>query len=607
MATIYQDDIFNIIDSKNDPQMNDMLRDIHPESPESPESIDVQQSDKYPSTYSSSEILPEISDKSVSKGSISTLPGQRSYSKYDAADSSYTGDGMQADGYGSLFNNNTLFVHSYCETSNDFYDIQGEGGAFEHSENQGELSLQKLLMDFSDDKAKRTPYYANDFLYTKFWDKLPLNRLITLRRYPHPVYNNYELSGIESEDQHTTPIAQAVTWFGEPTANKLSSILKINGKIPWKTVTADVWDVQSANIPSAESVGDGMSEVLNKISFGMGGRKRFVGKAMSKAYVSTAKIMTIDGKNPNSDLSGAKNRALQANKMKYDFNYTHKVWGPINVINQTHTRDRGMGATLSFKLVFNYQLKSYNNINPKLAMIDLISNMLVLVFSYAKFWGGMNRFHPAPMAQFGMLGDVNEFYKGNYSKYMDSVKTVISSAFGEKMDNMKGLFQNLITGNWQDLLQSVVGGTKNLGNAALDMTTAKSKPNVIATHALVSGIPVGEYHVTIGNPYNPIATIGNLICEDFNITPGDDLGFDDFPTEWNVEISLKQARPMDSADIQSIFNLGRGRTYVPPAELVDKMFDQEGNMIQNTISLNKDETAIHETYLPNLLKAQGIV
>ena len=40
------------------------------------------------------------------------------------------------------------------------------------------------------------------------------------------------------------------------------------------------------------------------------------------------------------------------------------------------------------------------------------------------------------------------------------------------------------------------------------------------------------------------------------------LGFEDFPTQLKVTVKLKPARPRDKADIESMFNAGKGRLYV---------------------------------------------
>jgi hypothetical protein len=74
------------------------------------------------------------------------------------------------------------------------------------------------------------------------------------------------------------------------------------------------------------------------------------------------------------------------------------------------------------------------------------------------------------------------------------------------------------------------------------------------TPALLTGMNVGEWHVIIGNPFNPIARIGNLICTNYKFNfPSDQLGPDDFPTELEFTITLKPGRPRDRRGVTNMF------------------------------------------------------
>jgi len=67
--------------------------------------------------------------------------------------------------------------------------------------------------------------------------------------------------------------------------------------------------------------------------------------------------------------------------------------------------------------------------------------------------------------------------------------------------------------------------------------------------------------VTVGNPLNPIVTMGNMYCDNSTMTLGHGLGYDDFPMEVKFEIDLKHGKPRDKGDIENMFNAGRGRIY----------------------------------------------
>ena len=119
-------------------------------------------------------------------------------------------------------------------------------------------------------------------------------------------------------------------------------------------------------------------------------------------------------------------------------------------------------------------------------------------------------------------------------------------------------------------------------------------PYLQGLKALLIGEPVGEWHVTIGNPLNPIAMIGNLICDSVEVEFGNEIGPDDFPTEMRVIVKLDHGMARDRDAIQSIFNRGMGRIY----DLPDSMrgaADTESR-IDNKTGVNVPETGRNPTY-----------
>ena len=74
-------------------------------------------------------------------------------------------------------------------------------------------------------------------------------------------------------------------------------------------------------------------------------------------------------------------------------------------------------------------------------------------------------------------------------------------------------------------------------------------PSVSGMKALLTGEPVGNWHLTVGNPLNPIMVIGNLICTDMKVEASDELGPDDFPMELKVTYTIEHGMPRDKAGI----------------------------------------------------------
>lgn len=518
----------------------------------------------------------------------------------------------------SLFNRHALFRYPGCNNSNDFYDTSTNGGSrafpkftsssgnaiqFDIDGEKGEErvgnggrypTVESLLKDFNEKDKPRTPYFAIDFLYCKYYKLIPLNRIITLRRFPFPVGHNLSTFSVPDKDKKNQdtqgkdytiegiktakPLAQAITYYGEGTGNDISEFTKIAGYINWKSIEADVWDVQGGTVERG---------LEHTPGYGNNNKLDAVMKATS----------IISGKG---DLGGYKDDAVKASRYN-TFDYTNKVLGPINVVHKTNVRDRGVGATMEFNLVFEYQLKSYNNINPRIAMTDLICNLMALSFYNAQFWGGANRYFPG-YHQYGMMGNESLFYSGNYGAYAKSFLSDFAGGLGKLADGFMSVINGLVSGD----MSSLASVGKSIGNAFMDAQRYKSRPPILGYHALLSGSPIGEWHMTVGNPYRPILTIGNLICKGFDLQLIDSqLGVDDFPTGLKYTIKLETGRPMDKGDIESILAYGQGRLYNPPKGLLDhgkgagsKVDDPAQNQknINNTMGILKGRSGIPEDY-----------
>ena len=134
------------------------------------------------------------------------------------------------------------------------------------------------------------------------------------------------------------------------------------------------------------------------------------------------------------------------------------------------------------------------------------------------------------------------------------------------------------------------GGVKGIINrfkSNLKNTYIKGKnsvPYLSGMKALLTGEPVGEWHLTVGNPLNPIAMIGNLICDNVEITFSDELGPDDFPIGFDAVVSLKHGMERDRDAIEAMFNRGAGRIY----DLPDSMNLSSGSQTVVDIATRKD-------------------
>jgi hypothetical protein len=147
---------------------------------------------------------------------------------------------------------------------------------------------------------------------------------------------------------------------------------------------------------------------------------------------------------------------------------------------------------------------------------------------------------------------------------------------------MKGLFGDS-SGNFD--ANSIVDGLKNVGKNLLGNMLGSflgsqvgGATGTTATKAFISGEPTGDWHLTVGNPLNPIVMMGNMICDNATMTLGQGLGYDDFPMEAKFEIDLKHGKPRDKGDIENMFNAGQGRIYAS-AQNVDDVLNLAGKEV----------------------------
>jgi hypothetical protein len=427
------------------------------------------------------------------------------------------------------------------------------------------------------DPYGRTPYHFSDFVFCKYWNIVPNNRMITLRRFPAPIIDNLKFPGMDglanmgtassqsdasaglnpsanngSSDQGSgkkvtfPPMATAITYFGEETGNSLSSILKFSAGLNWGEVQAKVFEVTTSADPDMEAGPAGL----------FGGLTKF------------ARMLNI--------FSGDFNQEAMLNKGNLPPDpysngpYENRIIGPVNRIDTVKKRDAGLKYDNKISLVFEYVSRPIGGINTKAILLDILSNFLVMGTASAMFWGGQHRFMANPQQYPFIGGDkgIQEWYRGKPTEWaqtsIDTFADKITDAASGLVDLAKGVFDAILG---KGDLKSLITGNNAAGNYIRAKSAEKSEgqiPYLTGLKALLIGEPVGEWHVTIGNPLNPIAMIGNLICDNIEVEFGDELGPDDFPLDMKVTVNLDHGMIRDKDAIQSIFNRGMGRIYDLP-------------------------------------------
>lgn len=375
-------------------------------------------------------------------------------------------------------------------------------------------------------------YNYSDFALTRYYGKIPNNMMITLRRFAFPTDDDIiSPKSLEGESIPQPDLARAVTWMGGPTGNDISEILKFSHGFNWKEASAQVQTLNSQQGARSGEVG----QLINA--------NRFLSAASSVAGGENAVDRAVREANAGFDA--------------FSNTYPNHVFGPLNVIKDVLVREQGLTFDNEFTLKFEYELRDLGGANPKILFLDQLSNLLTLTYNNAPFWGGDVRYIGDGSIT-RPLGNIEKIRQGDYKGFLTSVVDGFKSGTGGAlMDDIKNIFQ----GGDSKILKNMIGGSL--------MKMFNSPQGGQAVNSLLTGDPTGQWHLTVGNPLNPIMVIGNLACTKTEISFEGDIGPYDFPERLVATVSLKPGRPRDKSGIESMFNAGRGRFYLQPNDGVD--------------------------------------
>lgn len=452
-----------------------------------------------------------------------------------------------------------------------------------------------------DSKYRGQIYNVKDFIFCKHYGVIPNNRMLTLRRFPSPTLDSlrvaptqvpeFQLEGTKAKTTNTDlndfrglfvnkgietnaslPVSQAVTYFGEGTGNSLSDILNINTGLKHATETQE--DLK--NDPTGDPG-------LMNSPFG----------DLIKSYLATGNS-TIDVDAIDKLVGTIANPENNLNKLRrYYLDLATEASGPlskkifvnVNTVDQMMVRKQGFnGGMDSFNLTFEYNLTSVGKINTKMMVLDLMTNLLSLGSDYGQFLAPELRLEQ---------NNVGIGFPGGAKGYVESItdpvqyirNTVSNILSGDNVNNIR----NAEKGLKQDL-EDAANEIKNFANNPEKGLDPKGKfyksltsfltdaflKKVYFQPLMLSGYPTGEWHLVVGNPLNPIAMMGNLVCESVQIQFNEDLGPDDFPTELKATFQMSPGRQRHRGDWESYFNRGNGRLYL--GQLVEAGEDYQAFM-----------------------------
>ena len=419
---------------------------------------------------------------------------------------------------------------------------------------------------------KHSPYSWSDFLFCKWYGIIPNNRLITLRKFPLPSEDN---AAVKRKDlPQNIPVAQAVTWFGDQTGNDINNLWQNKWSMPWKKLATVPKDVQGNEVVNFSKA------LTNALP---AGTNEFIKKAFDNLADQADLAYAANGQAEQVGKAQLEQKEQEYIKTLWSDNgaYWNQIQGPVNVKNQFLIRDRGLSNEApdsKWKIVFEYKTDSYFGMSQRRIALDIIANMLQLSYSDGEWFQGLNVYYkklgialnPTEQAK------IEECFTGgkfNATKLLGVYKDIAISRAGKILDGAIGLAGEATGATFDAIGELATGNTSTLKNLTssdskypklrqaieiqLTKALAESFPAFLQQRAFVADVPTGNWHLTIGNPMNPIMRIGDIVVHDCQLDFGTELGPDDFPIDMKFTITVGPTRPRDSADIRRTFNLGR--------------------------------------------------
>jgi hypothetical protein len=434
------------------------------------------------------------------------------------------------------------------------------------------------------------PYYWKDFLYCRYYGAIPNNYMLTLRRFPTPVLDNMSVpDSLKNTEAFRTegvgrPVAQAVTWFGGNTGNTLSTLIEFSTGLEWTNKS-------QSDVIEQEAFSKGFFNDLPFQWFSQAARAASGTDALSNGLATVGESTVIGFDPNNTSVENLRYKQLRDRAKDGSMGLLSEYqWVPMDVIRDTQVRTSGLNFTWgSLSLTFEYDLTSVGEINTKAAMLDIMGNLLSIGTNYGNFLtpdvryqsnfaaigfpggdDGLKLFYKDPLAFLLAYGDKIVNPKGDAIKSAGDAQITDQVSPGDaaggtdtevadlKAQLAKISEDGISIEKIKDLAKKFPAA---FGRILKGVVTADFMEKYQASASLLTGAPIGEWHLVVGNPCNPIAMIGNLICKSVKINFGEVLGPDDFPTTLKATFDLEHARARERGEIESIFNRGDGRLY----------------------------------------------
>lgn len=398
-----------------------------------------------------------------------------------------------------------------------------------HNNDVYDTSIINLIDKTANTAARLKPA---DFAYLKDLGVFPNNRLMIARRFAGPAAD--DIFGIKS-----TPLAVLITW--NPTD---FDFFTINFGEEWIEANASFTEVLNnigKDLTSMDGLGTKAASLLGSVPL-PGWTEGLQQQILEKLEIIKPTEEGLQVGNPNI-VKEAKRRKT----IGYD------------------TAGSGLKCTLNIKMICEYEQKFISGIDPTIAYMDILSNIVQFGTSARVDYGLTPKFAKRIK---GWVSNpsllVSDFIDG-VQKAANTAKEAVVQALSSALESASDVAEKEITP--EELAQKAFdAGTKLLDKIFVDVRksiSASVKKYEEEIKGIVNALSLSNstpWHISIGNPLRPIFSSGDMYTMDVALTLGPTLAFNDLPSSIKVDFTLTPARSWGLQDIMSKFNSGHLRT-----------------------------------------------
>lgn len=409
-----------------------------------------------------------------------------------------------------------------------------------YTSNQHILTIDSVIEHFNKYPSLKMKY--SHFAYLKQLGVYPNNRLIIARRYNAPTPDDMFNTDIDT----MTPISTVASWM-DPN----ESLLELSFNEKWEDATESLLDIFKDLL--SNDFGLDLDPPIPLPGFTVG---------LQYGIMNALGIT-----------NGDSNNVPQGNP---------------NLIHETKRRrvpgddlgGSGLESNFRIKMVVEYEMAYKGRIDPTVAYLDVIGNLLMMGTSEEEFLlTGSASEQLQNLFDLAKDGKWKELALTIIDKIVEGIDTLIdelgsllsnepseNSESGEaeyetEYSNETGPSQSAIVDGFKSGLSGFKNTIGTLGDAILSGIFSKYREKLQAAIAAMSGLPNGPWHIMMGNPKNPFFVSGDMICRSVSIDFKPELGFNDLPYEFVATLEFEPSRNYGRSGLGSKLNHGKGRIY----------------------------------------------